>query len=168
MYTSKLTHALMKNILYFILATIYGIYCSVLGLVVATFDSHQYIVPAEINWKSHDVYNYSEYLLASTTVTSSFAKASWYDYQIDGVTISKYNPTAASRIYPKGTKLRVSLPDPPDNPRFVDVLVNDYGPESDTCRDIDLSSFAFEKLSPLSVGVVDVIVEPLYIPDFKN
>lgn len=91
-------------------------------------------------------------------------KASWYDYSLKGYpNYSKDHYTAASRDYLKGTMLRVcrieinvtelesgswqSWP-------CVDVRVNDYVKEPNVI--IDLSSAAFQKLAPLSRGIIDV------------
>lgn len=77
-------------------------------------------------------------------------KASWYKY--------KGGLFAASPDYPKGTKLRVTNV---NNGKKVDVVVNDYGPDRSIHPDrvIDLDKVAFEKIAPLSAGVVSVSVE---------
>ena len=64
--------------------------------------------------------------------------------------------TAASRTFPRGTVLRVH-----HNRAWVDVVVNDYGPEAWTNRDLDLSRGAFRKLAALGVGVLKVRIEVL-------
>ncbi len=82
----------------------------------------------------------------------STGKASWYKY--------KEGLFAASPDYPKGTQLRVyNL----DNDKYVDVVVNDYGPDRSVHPDrvIDLDRVAFEKLAPLSQGLARVRVEEI-------
>lgn len=81
--------------------------------------------------------------------------ASWYDYSLKGLpNYSKSNLTAASRDYPRGTHLEVCRE---DNPSVcVVVRVNDYGPQLQTGRAIDLSSLAFTKLEKLNRGLVRV------------
>lgn len=77
--------------------------------------------------------------------------ASWYRY--------RGCPCAASRDYPKGTKLRVVRADDPT--RSVVVTVNDYGPELWTGRTIDLDLVAFQKLGSKGAGLLTVTVSPL-------
>jgi rare lipoprotein A (peptidoglycan hydrolase) len=67
--------------------------------------------------------------------------------------------TAASRTYPRGTKLRVT-----HRGNSVVVLINDYGPEPHTQAHLDLSSGAFSQLAPLSVGRIIVRVEVVFDP----
>jgi hypothetical protein len=83
---------------------------------------------------------------------------------------SQVNDTAASRDYPRGTKLKVSRGD-----KSVIVKINDYGPMNcedrikngydteETCveRIIDLSSYAFKKLADPKLGIIDVTIEEL-------
>ena len=87
--------------------------------------------------------------------------ASWYDYGLEGEpNYSKENFTAASRDYPRGTKLRVLNV---KTNRGVIVRVNDYGPEEWTGRKIDLSSLAFREITDdnLAWGLVEVEIRPL-------
>jgi D-alanyl-D-alanine endopeptidase (penicillin-binding protein 7) len=80
--------------------------------------------------------------------------ASWYSY--------KKGLFTASPDYPKGSKLRVfNL----ENNKFVDVVVNDYGPDRNKHpeRIIDLDKVAFKKIANTGQGTVKVRVEPLYI-----
>src|SRR3989339_735242 len=81
-------------------------------------------------------------------------RASWYAY--------KGGNFAASPDFPKGSKLRVHNQ---ANGKFVDVIINDFGPERHIFPDrvIDLDKIAFLKISSLGEGVVDVRIEPLYI-----
>jgi len=71
--------------------------------------------------------------------------ATWYKY---GNT-----PTTASTIFPKGTKLRVTAI---NSGKIVDVVVNDYGPESWTGVALDLNSVAFAKIAPLGAGKIPI------------
>lgn len=82
-------------------------------------------------------------------------RTSWYKY--------KGGNFAASPDFPKDSRLRVYNH---DRSKFVDVLVNDYGPERNLFPDrvVDLDKVAFAKIAPLGAGVVDVFIEPLYIP----
>lgn len=82
------------------------------------------------------------------------ALASWYNYQLFGLAWSQNHRTAASRDYPRGTVLRVENL---ANGRTVDVLVNDY--ITHPARQIDLSSYAFSQLAPLSRGLIKVKIE---------
>jgi len=81
-------------------------------------------------------------------------KASWYAY--------KGGLFTASPDFPKGSKLRVyNL----DNNKFVDVVVNDYGPErlKHPDRAVDLDKVAFKKIASTGAGIINVRVEPLEI-----
>ena len=83
--------------------------------------------------------------------------ASWYDYGLpDAENYSETHLTAASRTFPRGTYLIVSR----GNSSVV-VRVNDYGPEEWTGREIDLSSYAFSQLAPLSLGIIEVKIEKI-------
>ncbi len=78
--------------------------------------------------------------------------ASWYKY--------KEGLFAASPDFPKGTVLRVHNV---NNGKFVDVTVNDYGPDRKIHPDrvIDLDRVAFEKIAPLGAGITKVRLEVL-------
>lgn len=82
----------------------------------------------------------------------SVGKASWYKY--------KEGLFAASPDFIKGTKLRVYNT---ENGKFVDVTVNDYGPDRAKHPDrvIDLDKVAFEKIASLGAGIINVRVEVL-------
>ncbi len=86
-------------------------------------------------------------------------KASWYAY--------KGGDYAASPDFPKGSRLRVFNT---ENGKFVDVEINDYGPERDKHPDraIDLDKVAFKKIAPLGAGVINVRIEPLRIVRKNN
>lgn len=64
---------------------------------------------------------------------------------------------AASRDYPKGTKLKVTRL---KTGKSIIVTVNDYGPELKTNRVIDLDTYAFKQLGSLGSGLIYVKVEP--------
>jgi len=86
-------------------------------------------------------------------------RASWYGY--------KGGNFAASPDFPSESRLRVYNR---ENNKFVDVVVNDYGPDRKLHpgRVVDLDKVAFKKLASLSEGVVDVRIEPLYIAPDAN
>jgi D-alanyl-D-alanine carboxypeptidase len=84
-------------------------------------------------------------------------KSSWYAY--------KNGNFAASVDFPKGSKLRVYNI---ANNKFVDITVNDFGPERDKFPDriLDLDKVAFKKIAPKSSGVISIRIQPLYVaPD---
>ena len=160
----------MKNILTPFLLSIIIFVAFIYGHTFATVSLLPQIIPAEINWPAHQSKKIPEFLVGTIIPTTFVGLASWYDYTIDGVVISKSNPTAASTRYPRGSQLRVTLLDEDSYnsqllPLSVDVFINDYGPEAQTCREIDLSSFAFQQLSPLLKGLINVKVELLSLPN---
>ena len=78
--------------------------------------------------------------------------SSWYDYDLVGYPdYSKYTSTCASRDYPKKTILKVINI---KNGKSVECRVNDWIEHPE--RDIDLSSFAFKQLAPLTDGLLEV------------
>lgn len=81
-------------------------------------------------------------------------KASWYKFKGGNFT--------ASTVYPKGSRLRVYNQ---SNKKYVDVVVNDFGPERDKFPDrvLDLDYQAFKKIANKGEGVIDVFIEPLDI-----
>jgi D-alanyl-D-alanine endopeptidase (penicillin-binding protein 7) len=81
-------------------------------------------------------------------------KASWYKF--------KGGDFTASTVYPKGSLLRVYNR---ENNKYVDVVVNDFGPERDKFPDrvLDLDYEAFKKIAGSGAGVIDVFIEPLNI-----
>ncbi len=85
----------------------------------------------------------------------SHGGASWYQYR-GGV-------YAASPDFPKGSKLRVFNT---SNKKFVDVEINDYGPDRSIHpnRVIDLDKQAFSQIADLGEGIIDVKIQPLSIP----
>lgn len=79
-------------------------------------------------------------------------KASWYNY--------KKGLFAASPDFAAGSVLRVyNL----DNGKFVDVTINDYGPERTTHPDrvVDLDKVAFKKIAATSAGTINIRIEVL-------
>ncbi|MDO9399642.1 MAG: RlpA-like double-psi beta-barrel domain-containing protein [bacterium] len=86
-------------------------------------------------------------------------KASWYKNK-DGL-------FAASPDFPKKSKLRVYNT---DNNKYVDVVVNDSGPDRRIHSDrvVDLDKVAFKKIAAIGSGVINVRIEPLYIAPNNN
>lgn len=87
----------------------------------------------------------------------SSGQASWYAY--------KGGNYAASPDFTKGSILRVTNI---ENKKYVDVEVNDYGPDRSLHPDrvIDLDKIAFGKIASLGEGIINVKVEPLeVVPD---
>lgn len=89
----------------------------------------------------------------------SQGKASWYAYKSGNFT--------ASPDFPAGSKLRVLNK---TNNKFVDVVVNDYGPNRSLHPDrvVDLEKTAFKKIASLSAGSADIFITPLYIPPERS
>lgn len=85
----------------------------------------------------------------------STTKASWYDYELDGVNWSKTHRTAASREFARGTLVEVTNK---TNGKSVTVMINDYGPDENVHPDraLDLSSYAFSMIADTKLGVIDV------------
>ena len=84
----------------------------------------------------------------------AIGKASWYKY--------KPGNFAASPDFPKGSRVRVYNV---DNGKFVDVVINDYGPDRRLHPDrvIDLEKNAFISIASLGAGIINVRVEPLFV-----
>lgn len=80
--------------------------------------------------------------------------ASWYAY--------KKGLFAASPDFKKGSILRVTNL---ANGKYVDVTINDFGPERAKHPDrvIDLDKVAFQKIASLSAGLIKIKVEPIKI-----
>lgn len=95
--------------------------------------------------------------LAEQKKNESYGVASYYDYSLNGKLWSKDHRTAASRDLPRYSYAKViNLA----NNKEVIVYINDHGPEEWTKREIDLSSFAFSQLAPLSLGLIKVKIIP--------
>lgn len=90
-------------------------------------------------------------------------EASYYGEKFHGKTTASGDifdasgMTAAHRTFPFGTWLRVRNL---ENNETVDVRVNDRGPYSGD-RIIDLSKGAFESISPISRGIINVAITPI-------
>ncbi|MFA6252786.1 MAG: septal ring lytic transglycosylase RlpA family protein [Patescibacteria group bacterium] len=98
------------------------------------------------------------YLAVFEDETANDGVASFYDqsrYRSFGYKNGLY---AASRQYPKGTKLKVTRL---LSGKSVIVTVNDYGPESKTNRLIDMDKTAFKQIASLGAGLIYVKVEPI-------
>jgi hypothetical protein len=95
--------------------------------------------------------NASNYLIKEIDKTN-LGLATWYSY--------KKCDCAASRDFPKGTKIKVTNIFPGNNyGKSVIVKINDYGPMEYTGNLIDLDKTAFKKIAKLGSGVVPVILE---------
>jgi len=86
-------------------------------------------------------------------------QASWYSY--------KGGLFAASPDFPKGSKLRVYNT---ANNKFVDVVINDYGPDRKLHpnRVVDLDKIAFKKIASTGAGVINVKIQPIDIVKENN
>jgi D-alanyl-D-alanine carboxypeptidase len=86
-------------------------------------------------------------------------QASWYKY--------KGGLFAASPDFPKNSKLRVYNT---ANNKFVDVIINDFGPERKLHpnRVIDLDKVAFARIASTGAGIINVRVQPLSIVSENN
>lgn len=101
--------------------------------------------------------------------------ASWYDYEYpkdSGIWITTKNLVAASRDYPRGTKVRVCnmLADEATQgdyleqalaPACVEVTITDFGPQKETGRVIDMGSLAFSKICAKHWGLCEVSIEKI-------
>ena len=83
-------------------------------------------------------------------------KATWYDYKLNGKWWSKSHSTCALRIKERYWRYKVCAWE-----RCVECYHNDYWPAEYTNKVIDLSSYAFKQLAPLSRWVVDVQIYKL-------
>lgn len=86
----------------------------------------------------------------------SSGQASWYKYKGGNFT--------ASTDFPKGSVLRVKNV---DNGKFVDVTVNDFGPDRSIFpnRILDLDYEAFKKIANKGEGLINIVVEPLSVTE---
>jgi len=86
----------------------------------------------------------------------SVGGASWYAYQ--------GGDFAASPDFPKGSILNITNI---ENGLSVKVEVNDWGPDRSLHPDrvIDLDKVAFQKIASLRDGIINVDIEPVYIPE---
>jgi len=97
---------------------------------------------------------YARIAVFSDPGVMTVGRASWYAY--------KGGDFAASPDFPKGSLIRVINE---DNDKFVDVTINDYGPERSLFPDrvVDLDKVAFSKIASLGAGIIDVRIEPIRI-----
>jgi len=88
----------------------------------------------------------------SVNIKKSIGIATWYNY--------KKGLFAASTKFKKGSVIRVINS---ANNKHVDVIINDYGPNSrrHPNRILDLDRVAFQKIASLGVGVINIIIHPL-------
>jgi len=105
----------------------------------------------KFNFARLAVFSYSNVIISG--------HASWYKF--------KGGDFAASPDFPKGSKLRVYNT---ANNKFVDVVVNDYGPNRLLYPDrvVDLDKKAFAKIASTGAGLINVRIEPLYIAPDSN
>ncbi len=84
----------------------------------------------------------------------NYGKASWYKYRGGNF--------AASPDFSKGSKIRVTNL---ENDKYVDVEINDWGPERDKFPDrvIDLDKVAFSRIASVGAGIIEVGIEPLFV-----
>lgn len=109
------------------------------------------------------------YRLSKSNVLISDGKASYYGALFHGRTTANGEVfdasafTAAHLTYPFGTWLKVTNL---ENGKSVVVRVNDRGPYvSDKTRIIDLSQAAFESISLISRGIIEVKIEATTAPE---
>ncbi len=97
---------------------------------------------------------YAKIAVFSSPGVLTSGKASWYGY--------KGGAYAASPDFPKGSNLRVFNT---ANDKYIDVEVNDYGPDRGAHPDraIDMDKNAFAQISELGEGIIDVRIQPLKV-----
>jgi len=106
---------------------------------------------------------FASLLLPTLLLGQEYGKASYYANEFDGgrtffgETYDKDKFTAAHKVHPQGTRLKVTRQ---DNGKSVIVRVNDRGPYV-SGRIIELSYAAARKLGMVDDGLVDVKVEVL-------
>lgn len=120
-------------------------------------------LPAALDWNKKSAQTKLHFTYVRLAVFDQIdiigaGKASWYNQALFKYFKYKNGDFAASRQYPKGTKLRVKNL---ENDKIVIVTVNDYGPDKWTGRIIDLDVSAFKKLAWKGLGTIDVSVEPI-------
>ena len=107
------------------------------------------------------------YRLATKSKIDTYGKASFYGEKFHGRTTANGEVfdasklTAAHRTYPFNTWLKVTNT---VNDKSVIVRINDRGPYTKDGRIIDLSKAAFEAISPLSRGVIEVTITKTTAP----
>ena len=142
--------------------------CVLLSLVIIFLGLNSYLLnetQKNIHYYENLALSYEGQLQARPDIIELPAQrymASWYDYGLPGEPeYSKTHATAATWItdYQRGDCLLVERIDT-DKGGGVIVRVNDWGPAKYGMA-IDLSSYAFQKLAPLSLGIVEVSIEKL-------
>jgi D-alanyl-D-alanine carboxypeptidase len=126
------------------------------------------------SWRELPTIDYADKKMARASIFLPFARvavfsdpliktvgtASWYSY--------KKGNFAASVDFPKGSRLRVyNLA----NNKFVDIVVNDFGPERQKHPDriLDLDKVAFKKIASVGAGLINIRIQPLYVaPDVRG
>ncbi len=119
-------------------------------------------------WQPIKTQDVPEKNYVTTTITSTSGKvailsnpdiltvgtASWYKY--------KNGNFAASPDFKKGSVLRVTNL---ANGKFIDVTINDFGPERAKHPDrvVDLDKVAFQKIASTRDGLIKIKVEPLKV-----
>ena len=83
--------------------------------------------------------------------------ASFYDYEIEGVAVTRVKLVCATRDWPRNSFIEVTNT---ANGKSVVCKVTDYGPRLDIYpeRIVDLGSLAFKQIANLKTGVVPVKV----------
>jgi D-alanyl-D-alanine endopeptidase (penicillin-binding protein 7) len=103
---------------------------------------------------------YAEVAVFSDLSIDVVGKASWYAY--------KHGNFAASEDFPKGSKLRVYNT---ANNKFVDITINDFGPDRSQFPDriLDLDKVAFKSIASKGAGIISIRIQPLYVaPDAQG
>lgn len=94
--------------------------------------------------------------------------ASWYGEAYRGKLMAngdKFDPdklTAASWLFPLGTRVRVTIQSAPE--RSVLVTITDRGPSKELVKEgriIDLARAAFQRIAEPELGIVPVTVRPI-------
>lgn len=95
--------------------------------------------------------------------------ATYYDDKFDGRTTTsgevfrQDKMSAAHTSFPMGTKIKVTNR---KNGRRIELTINDRMPSNNKGRDLDLSKAAARALDMITVGIVQVEVEVLYVPEY--
>jgi serine-type D-Ala-D-Ala endopeptidase (penicillin-binding protein 7) len=121
-------------------------------------------LPSKENYKNNYVETNLHFSFARLAVLYNSdidlkGEASWY--------VFKGGNFAASPDFPRGSVIRVHNT---DNNKFVDVVINDYGPNRAIYpnRIIDLDKEAYKKIAPAGSGIIDIRLEPLHIVKANN
>jgi len=137
-------------------------------------------LPSKIDWIARKVrtkvyFPYVRLAIFDQKDIMGRGKTSWYNQAPHKKLFRNFNyedgDYAAHRLYPKGTKLKVTcLPESDIRPKSeiclgdedsVIVTINDWGPEEWTGRIIDLDVRAFKKLEWKGHGWTNVTIEPV-------